>query len=107
VDLIVADLSFISLTLALPNCMQWLKPQALVVTLVKPQFELAPHQVKKGVVRETALQQEAVNKVRAFCEKELGLRCLGVVPSAIRGPKGNQEYLACFRMTLSGGALHP
>jgi len=97
VDLLVADLSFISLTLVLPNCMQWLKPQAMVIALVKPQFELAPHQVKKGVVREAILQREAVDKVRAFCERKLKLRCLGVVPAAIRGPKGNQEYLACFR----------
>jgi 23S rRNA (cytidine1920-2'-O)/16S rRNA (cytidine1409-2'-O)-methyltransferase len=97
VDLLVADLSFISLTLVLPNCMQWLKPQALVIALVKPQFELAPHQVKKGVVRDEALQREAVDRVCAFCEAELGLRCLGVVPAAIRGPKGNQEYLACFQ----------
>jgi len=100
VDLLVADLSFISLALVLPNCMQWLKAQGLVITLVKPQFELAPHQVKKGVVREESLQQEAVDKVRAFCEAKLGLRCLGVVPAAIRGPKGNQEYLACFRADL-------
>ncbi len=97
VDLLVADLSFISLTLALPNCMQWLKAGALVVALVKPQFELAPHQVKKGVVREEALQRQAVDGVCAFCEAELGLRRLGVVPAAIRGPKGNQEYLVCFR----------
>jgi 23S rRNA (cytidine1920-2'-O)/16S rRNA (cytidine1409-2'-O)-methyltransferase len=97
VDLLVADLSFISLTLALPNCMQWLKAKGIVIALVKPQFELAPRQVKKGVVREQSLQQEAVDRVRAFCEMELGLRCLGVVPAAIRGPKGNQEYLACFR----------
>jgi 23S rRNA (cytidine1920-2'-O)/16S rRNA (cytidine1409-2'-O)-methyltransferase len=97
VDLLVADLSFISLTLVLPNCMQWMKARALVVALVKPQFELAPRQVKKGVVREEALQREAVDRVRGFCETELGLRCLGIVPAAIRGPKGNQEYLACFR----------
>ena len=97
VDLLVADLSFISLTLVLPNCVQWLKAGALVVALVKPQFELSPHQVKKGVVREETLQRAAVDKVRAFCETELGLHCLGVVPAAIRGPKGNQEYLACFR----------
>jgi 23S rRNA (cytidine1920-2'-O)/16S rRNA (cytidine1409-2'-O)-methyltransferase len=57
--------------------------------------------VKKGVVREEALQREAVDRVRVFCETELGLRCLGVVPAAIRGPKGNQEYLACFRLATS------
>ena len=97
VDLLAADLSFFSLTLVLPNCMQWLKAQALVIALVKPQFELAPRLVKKGVVREEALQREAVDRVRTFCESELGLRCFGVVPAAIRGPKGNQEYLACFQ----------
>jgi len=97
VDLLTADVSFISLTLVLPNCLQWLKPQGIVIALVKPQFELAPPQVKKGVVREKALQQAAVDRVCAFCETELGLRCLGVVPAAIRGPKGNQEHLACFR----------
>jgi 23S rRNA (cytidine1920-2'-O)/16S rRNA (cytidine1409-2'-O)-methyltransferase len=107
VDLLTADLSFISLTLVLPNCMQWLKPQALVIALVKPQFELAPRQVKKGVVREEVLQHEAVDRVRAFCEAELGLRCLGVVPAAIRGPKGNQEYLACFRRKLPEGLSLP
>ena len=97
VDLLVADLSFISLTLALPNCMRWLKVQALVIALVKPQFELAPSLAKKGVVRDKALQQEAVDRVRAFCESELGLICLGAVPAALRGPKGNQEHLLCFR----------
>ena len=105
VDLLVADLSFISLTLALPNCMQWLKAQALVIALVKPQFELAPRRVKKGVVREENLQQEAVDRVRVFCETELGLRCLGAVPAAVRGPKGNQEYVACFRRILASSGI--
>lgn len=96
VDLLVADLSFISLTLVLPNCMQWLKTGGLAVTLIKPQFELEPRLVKKGVVREPELQQRAVDKVRAFCVDKLALRCEGVVPAAVRGPKGNQEYLGCF-----------
>lgn len=97
VDLVVSDVSFISLTLVLPACVRWLKPQGLVMALIKPQFELGPHQTDKGVVRDPALRQEAVDKVLAFCTARLGLDCLGVVPSAIKGPKGNQEYLACFR----------
>ncbi len=96
VDLLTADLSFISLTLVLPNCLQWLKPEGMIIALIKPQFELEPGLVKKGVVREPELQQRAVAKVRAFCEGALDLRCLGVVPAALRGPKGNQEYVACF-----------
>jgi 23S rRNA (cytidine1920-2'-O)/16S rRNA (cytidine1409-2'-O)-methyltransferase len=97
VDLLTADLSFISLTLVLPNCLQWLKPEGRALVLVKPQFELEPHQVRKGVVRDPELQRLAVDKVCAFCRERLGLHSLGSVPAALRGPKGNQEYLAYFR----------
>ncbi len=97
VDAVVADVSFISLTLVLPACMHFLKPSGIVVALVKPQFELEPREVIKGVVREEALQSKAVDKIIAFADQELGLILSGVVPSRIKGPKGNQEYLACFR----------
>ena len=97
VDLIVADVSFISLTLVLPACLQFLRPGGRVVALVKPQFELAPEKVGKGgVVREEAFQREAVDKVTAFTRDTLGLTPVGVVPSKVKGPKGNQEYLAVF-----------
>ncbi len=97
VDLVVADVSFISLTRVLPPCMRWLKPEGKVVALIKPQFELGPHQTRKGIVRDPRLQQQAVDEVIAFCRSNLGLGCAGVVPSAIKGPKGNQEYLACLQ----------
>ncbi|WP_408733745.1 TlyA family RNA methyltransferase [Nitratidesulfovibrio liaohensis] len=97
VDLVVADVSFISLTLVLAPCLQWLKPGGRVVALVKPQFEVGPGQTEKGVVRDPALRQAAVDKVVAYCRDALGLDLEGVVPSAITGPKGNQEYLAAFR----------
>ena len=100
VDLLTADLSFISLTLVLPNCMRWLKAEGRVLALVKPQFELEPRQVKKGVVRDPELQQLAVDKVCDFCRERLSLLCLGTVPAALRGPKGNQEYLAYFQRPL-------
>lgn len=96
VDMIVADVSFISLTMVLPHCLRWLKDGGVVVGLIKPQFEVGPGQTVKGVVRDEALRQEAVDRVLAFMENE-GLRCLGVTPAAIRGPKGNQEFLAYWR----------
>jgi 23S rRNA (cytidine1920-2'-O)/16S rRNA (cytidine1409-2'-O)-methyltransferase len=97
VDLVVADVSFISLTLVLPSCLRFLRPGGRVVALVKPQFELSPDKVGKGgVVREEAARREAVDKVTAFVRDELGLRLVGVVPSKVKGPKGNQEYLAGF-----------
>ena len=98
VDVIVADVSFISLTKILPACMQFLSPGGEVVVLIKPQFEVGPGQTDKGVVRDEALRQEAVDMVTGFCETELGLSMEGVVPSKILGPKGNQEYMAYMRL---------
>ncbi len=97
VEFLTGDLSFISLTLVLPACMPWLAPRALLALLVKPQFELGPKFVVKGVVRDVEAQKQAVEKIRAFCINELGLEFRGVLPAAIKGPKGNQEYMALFR----------
>jgi 23S rRNA (cytidine1920-2'-O)/16S rRNA (cytidine1409-2'-O)-methyltransferase len=97
VDVVVADVSFISLTKVLPACMQFLRPGGEVVALIKPQFEVGPGQTDKGVVRDEALRQQAVDAVTGFCRDELGLSVAGVVPSSILGPKGNQEYLAYMK----------
>lgn len=97
VDIVTADVSFISLTLVLPGCVQFLKPGGHVAALVKPQFELGPEAAPKGVVRDETLQQAAVDKVTAFVERELSLSLLGVLPAAVKGPKGNQEYMAVWR----------
>ncbi len=100
VQLIVADVSFISLTMVLPPCLPWLEDGGKIIALIKPQFELGAQQTDKGVVRDPHLQQMAVDKVVDFCQKELGLELVGIVPSAILGPKGNQEYLAYFQRKL-------
>ncbi|MDD6088301.1 MAG: TlyA family RNA methyltransferase [Desulfovibrionaceae bacterium] len=97
VDVIVADVSFISLTLVLPPCLRWLIPGGKVIALIKPQFEVGPHRTERGVVRDPALRREAVEKIVGFCREQLSLRLEGIVPSAIKGPKGNQEYLAYFQ----------
>jgi 23S rRNA (cytidine1920-2'-O)/16S rRNA (cytidine1409-2'-O)-methyltransferase len=97
VDVVVADLSFISLTKVLSACLQFLRPGGEVVVLIKPQFEVGPGQTDKGVVRDEILRQEAVDKVTTFCHQDLGLDLIGVVPSQILGPKGNQEYLAYMK----------
>ena len=97
VDVLVADVSFISLTVILEACKQFLKPGAHILALVKPQFELGPGATVKGVVKDPARQEEAVEKVRIFAEERLGFQFLGSVPSKIKGPKGNQEYMLHFR----------
>ena len=100
IDMIVADLSFISLTMVLPHCLQWLREGGMAVCLIKPQFEVGAGQTVKGVVKDEAVRQEAVDRVLRYMENE-GLHCLGVTPAAIKGPKGNQEYLAYWQKVSS------
>ena len=95
-DFVSVDVSFISLTLILPPCMTWLKPGGLAAVLIKPQFELGPGETVKGVVRDEAARQRAVDKIVRFCTENLHLESRGVLPAAIKGPKGNQEYMALF-----------
>jgi 23S rRNA (cytidine1920-2'-O)/16S rRNA (cytidine1409-2'-O)-methyltransferase len=96
-NVLTADVSFISLTAILPGCLALLAPTCELVLLVKPQFELPADRNDKGVVRNEADRQEAVDTIVAFCRDTLKLSLVGVVPSALLGPKGNQEYLAYFR----------
>lgn len=97
VNMVVSDVSFISLTKILPACMQFLAKSGEIVTLIKPQFEVGPGQTDKGVVRDEKLRQETVDRIVRFCETDLGLTTVGVVPSKLKGPKGNQEYLAYLK----------
>lgn len=96
VDIIVADLSFISLTLVLPSCLRWLKPGGIIAALIKPQFELGPGKTVKGVVKNEEDRQLAVDSVVKFAAAELNLELSGVVPSAVKGTKGNQEFIALW-----------
>lgn len=96
-DLITADLSFISLTLVLPALIARLKPGALMLLLVKPQFEAGRDQVGAGgVVRDAAVRQGAVDKVAAAM-LGLGLEVLGQCLSPLPGPAGNVEFFLLAR----------
>lgn len=97
VDVVVIDVSFISLTLVLPSVLTKLKAGGLLVALVKPQFEVGPEHVEKGgVVRDLAARQASIDKIRAFV-KAAGLEELGVIDSSIAGPAGNVEALLAAR----------
>lgn len=93
VDLAVADLSFIPLKAVLPSILRYLKPGGRVVALIKPQFELGGERTVKGVVHRESDRREAVEGVLEFAAG-LGLESVGVIAAAIKGPKGNQEYLS-------------
>jgi 23S rRNA (cytidine1920-2'-O)/16S rRNA (cytidine1409-2'-O)-methyltransferase len=91
----VVDVSFISLTLILPPLVEALARPAQLVTLIKPQFEAGREQVgKNGVVRDAAVHQQVIARIKKFGEETLGLRWRGLCESAIKGPAGNTEFLA-------------
>jgi len=97
VDVCVIDVSFISLTLILPNAIALLKPDGVIVALIKPQFELQRSDVGKGgIVRDPRLHQKAQDKIVAFVN-DLGHVVAGIAPAAIKGTDGNQEFFACIR----------
>lgn len=94
----VIDVSFISLTLILPPAAARLSNGGVIVALIKPQFELRKEDVGRGgVVREPALHEQAVEKIRAFAATLPGMAWSGVVESPILGGEGNKEFLACLR----------
>jgi 23S rRNA (cytidine1920-2'-O)/16S rRNA (cytidine1409-2'-O)-methyltransferase len=98
VDLLVGDLSFISLTKVLPACAPLLKPGARAYLLVKPQFECRREEVGKGgVVRDPQVRERCVQTIVDFARTTLGWHPLGTVDSPIAGPKGNRETIAVFQ----------
>jgi 23S rRNA (cytidine1920-2'-O)/16S rRNA (cytidine1409-2'-O)-methyltransferase len=96
-DLVVADLSFISLRLVLPALVRVATPDADLLPMVKPQFEVGREGVRRGgVVRDPALRVRAVLGV-AEAGAALGLGVLGLVPSPLPGPAGNVEFFLWLR----------
>ena len=97
VQLAVADVSFISLTLVLPPVAALLTDGGMIVALIKPQFELSRAEVGRGgVVRDDAARQRAVDKIRDFALR-LGWNWGGVVYSPVAGADGNRELLCLLK----------
>ena len=94
-ELAVIDVSFISLTKVLPTVKALIKTPGEILAMVKPQFEVGPKFLKKGVVRSEDKQREAVESVKSFAVG-LGFKVKGLSPARIKGPKGNQEYFIHF-----------
>jgi 23S rRNA (cytidine1920-2'-O)/16S rRNA (cytidine1409-2'-O)-methyltransferase len=104
VDLVVVDVSFISLEIILPVIQGWLSPTGMIVALIKPQFEAGRAEAAKGagVIRDPAVHRRVLeqNLERAAA---LGLLAFGLIRSPIKGPKGNIEFL----MGLQKGPPQP
>jgi 23S rRNA (cytidine1920-2'-O)/16S rRNA (cytidine1409-2'-O)-methyltransferase len=101
-DLVVADLSFISLTSVLPALAECAQADTDFVLMVKPQFEVGKDRIGDGVVRDHELRVSAVVKVVESATKQ-GLDAWGVVASPLPGPSGNVEYFLWLRK--SGHAI--
>lgn len=108
IDLVVFDASFISLKLIIPPVLRLIKDGALLIALIKPQFEVEKGEVgNHGVVRDPELHQRVLAEMEAFC-RSFGLAVLGSCESPLTGPAGNREFFICLKkqpgMGTGGGA---
>ncbi|MDG4575112.1 MAG: TlyA family RNA methyltransferase [Defluviicoccus sp.] len=98
VELIVCDVSFIGLEVALPAPLALTGPAAHLIALIKPQFEVGPGEVGKGgIVRDVFARQRACHRIGAFLAAQDGWQVLGLTLSPITGADGNVEYLIAAR----------
>jgi 23S rRNA (cytidine1920-2'-O)/16S rRNA (cytidine1409-2'-O)-methyltransferase len=99
VDLVTIDVSFISLKIVVPAIEQFMKPDASILALIKPQFEVGKGQVGKGgVVREPMLHQQVIDDLTDFFVT-IKLKAEAVYPSPLLGPKGNREFFILLRQS--------
>ena len=97
VDLITIDVSFISLKIVVPAVIKFMKKDARIMALIKPQFEVGKGNVGKGgVVRNPVLHTQVIKNLSDFFTKT-GLLREFVIPSPILGPKGNKEFFICLK----------
>jgi 23S rRNA (cytidine1920-2'-O)/16S rRNA (cytidine1409-2'-O)-methyltransferase len=104
IDLATIDVSFISLKLVLPAVVKLIKKGAVILALIKPQFEAGKADVgKKGVIRDPAVHERVINDIVAF-SREIGCAVVGTCESPITGPAGNKEFFLYARNEGSGSA---
>lgn len=93
-DIIVSDVSFISLKLALPPALTLAKPEATALLLVKPQFEVGREAIGKGgVVKDKMIGEKIADELYQWLDREPGWQAKGLLPSPIEGGDGNREFL--------------
>ena len=93
-DLIVCDVSFISLTLALPPALALAPAGARLLALIKPQFEAGRDQVGKGgIIRDAGVHDQVCERIKIWLGENMGWTVIGITPSPIKGRDGNREFL--------------
>ncbi len=96
IQFLCADLSFISLSLIIPSINRILVGQGCGVVLIKPQFELSPKEVPRGIVTNQKLHRKAINRIENALH-DSHLQTIGWIPSSVKGSHGNQEFLMHFK----------
>lgn len=100
-DVVVTDVSFISLEKILPSAYLCLRTNGEMIALIKPQFEAGKGEVsKKGIVSDKKTHQKVIRKVIQFAVEEVGFSALGLTVSPITGPKGNVEFLLYLQKSV-------
>jgi 23S rRNA (cytidine1920-2'-O)/16S rRNA (cytidine1409-2'-O)-methyltransferase len=98
IDIVTCDASFIGLATVLPSALALAKSAALLVALVKPQFEAGPKSVGKGgVVRDPEIHRAVCEAAASWVGAQPGWSVVGIVESPLTGPAGNREFLLCAR----------
>ncbi len=102
IDIATVDTSFISLKLVIPAVLKFIKKDAQILALIKPQFEVGRGEVgKKGVVKDPGLHRRVVLEIAEFC-RELKLKVMGTCESPILGPAGNREFFIYVKRSGNG-----
>ena len=93
IDLIVCDVSFISLTKVIEPSLKLLSKKAEIISLIKPQFETKKINLKKGIVKDPIIHGQVCNDISKWFKTKTNAEVIGLVESPITGPKGNKEFL--------------
>ena len=93
IELLVCDVSFISLKKVILPCLNFLKKNSVIIVLIKPQFESKKNETKKGVVKDSEVHLRICNEIQNWFENECNCEVLKIIESPITGPKGNKEFL--------------
>jgi 23S rRNA (cytidine1920-2'-O)/16S rRNA (cytidine1409-2'-O)-methyltransferase len=97
VDMIVCDASFIGLETVLATPLTFAAVGAVLVALIKPQFEVSREAVGNGIITDPALHKEVCERIEAFIARLPGWEVMGITPSPIKGMEGNTEFLIAAR----------
>ena len=101
VDLIVCDVSFISMKKVIKPSLNFLKNYGIIIGLIKPQFESSKKEIKKGgVILDSEVHKRICDSFVEWFKIECKMYVIGLIESPIKGPKGNTEFLICARKEL-------